>query len=75
LSAVALVKVTETQVVAAILRTIASQLIKLAQKLDDEAMAGQPVPQKKPRKKESFIEFSKRMTGGQDAPGTGRQAS
>lgn len=71
----ALVKVTETQVVAAILRTIASQLIKLAQKLDDEAMAGQPQVPRRPRKQETPSEFRKRILGGQDAKSTSRHAS
>lgn len=54
-------KVTEGQVVAAMLRGIASQLVRLAEKLDAEVAAARPV--KKSRGKvETAMELVKRLS-------------
>jgi len=57
-------QVTEGQIVAAMLRGIATQLIKLAEKLDVEAAANRPKdpkPARKPKRVETSRERLKRM--------------
>jgi len=53
--------VSEGQIVAAVLRSVATQLIKLAERLDTEAAANRPAPPPKKRGKvESLREMCKR---------------
>jgi len=52
--------VTEGQIVAAMLRSIATQLVRLADRLDAEAWANRPKPEREPKRRESLIERFKR---------------